>query len=263
MNRLRRAASVASVLVPLAVGCGASAPLSPPVLRIATDATFAPFHFRGEDNRPTGYDVELARLVAQRAGFASEVVVVPYDELLPGLDQGTHDVVAATTGVTAARASRYRFTAPYFETCQAVLVRGEAAAPGTLADLTGRRVGASGDGTARQALDAMVGVERVTLGKGQAGVPALEAGAIDALIIDEFEAVDAARRSDGHLRVLAEPAALEQYAFVLAFGRAEVTTRLNQALRSLEQDGSVRALRAQFGIARDTAWPVHLPGDPR
>jgi ABC-type amino acid transport substrate-binding protein len=38
-------------------------------LRIASDATFPPFHYVSNGAPPTGYDIELARRVAKRAGF--------------------------------------------------------------------------------------------------------------------------------------------------------------------------------------------------
>lgn len=75
------------------------------------------------------------------------------------------------------------------------------------------------------------------LGKGQAGVPSLEKGAIDALIVDEFGAVATARASNGRLRVLSEPVALERYAFVLPKGRDELKLALDRALEELEREG--------------------------
>ena len=251
-----RASILGSVLL---VGCAPpTEPLPPPVLRIASDATFAPFHFLDASGRPTGYDIELARLVAERAGFAPEVIVRPYDDLLPGLESGGHDLVAATTGITPEREARYGFTAPYFATCQAVLARDEPGAPATIEALYGRRVGAAGEGTSLRALQALEGVTQVPLGKGQAGMPVLERGDIDALIVDEFDAVAAARASNGLLRVLAEPAALEHYAFVFALDRDDLKRRLDESLHALEKEGVVTGLRRRFGLERDETWPVRL-----
>jgi len=179
-------------------------------LRIASDATFPPFHYLDGSSSPTGFDIELARLVVERAGFQPVVMVRPYDDLLPGLTSGAHDLVAATTGVTPEREKVYLFTRPYFETCQAALVRVGPNEPATMAYLTGRRVGAAGSGTSARALRGLAGVEPVPLGKGQAGVPSLEKGDIDALIVDEYGAVATARASQGRLRVLPEPIALER-----------------------------------------------------
>jgi ABC-type amino acid transport substrate-binding protein len=230
----------------------------PPVIRIATDATFPPFHFLDAAKKPDGFEIALARLVLEREGFDSEVLVLPYDNLFPGLDDARHHVVAATTGITPEREKRYLFSKPYFETCQAALVRSGENEPSTLADLIGRRVGAAGAGTSARALAGLDGVEKVPLGKGEAGVPALEKGAIDALVLDEFGAVRAARASNGRLRVLAEPVALERYAFVLSRKNEELRSAIDGALEDLERDGRLVELRKKFGVERDPDWPVKI-----
>ena len=246
-----------ALLAALALGAGPS-----PVLRIASDATFPPFHYIDKDGKTaTGFDLELARLVAERAGFRPVVFVRPYDDLLAGLATGAHDLVAATTGVTPERQKLYLFTTPYFETCQAALVRVGPREPQTIAELTGRRVGAAGSGTSARALRGIAGAEHVLLGKGQAGVPSLEQGAIDALVVDEFGAVATARASKGRLRVLAEPVALEHYAFVLPPGKTDWKAALDRSLESLEREGRVRTLRARFGMERGEDWPVKVVGE--
>jgi ABC-type amino acid transport substrate-binding protein len=167
-------------------------------------------------------------------------------------------MVAATTGVTPEREAVHLFTQPYFETCQAALVRVGEGEPTTVAQLAGRRVGASGTGTAFKAMRSVEHATHVTLGKGQAGIPALGERSIDALIFDEFDAVDAARKSGGVLQVLREPIALERYAFVLPKDRIDWKRALDRALDELEQVGTVEELRARFGIARGEAWPIDL-----
>jgi ABC-type amino acid transport substrate-binding protein len=236
-------------------GSAASQEGQRPVLRIASDATFSPFHFLDSSGAPTGFEIELARLAAQRAGFEPVVVVRPYDDLLSGLITGAHDLVAATTGITPEREARYRFTEPYFETCQAALVRVGADEPSSLAKLKGRRVGASGSGTAARAMNGIPGVEHVSVADGR-GTSALENGDIDALVNDEFHAVEAARASRGRLRVLREPVAPEHYAFVLPKGRDDLQTKLNRALEEIANEGLLDELLARYGAKRDSEWPV-------
>ena len=246
---------LSTLLILLGAALGAS---QTPALRIASDATFPPFHFIAEPGGPTGFEIELARLVAQRSGFRPEVLVLPYDDLLPGLATGAHDLVAATTGITPEREKLYLFTRPYFETCQAALVRVGESEPRTLAELSGRPVGAAGAGTSARALAGLRGVEAVALGKGEAGVPFLEQGRIDALIVDEYGAVRTARASNGRLRVLREPVALERYAFVLSLAASDLKVSLDSALEALEREGLLDELRKRFGVARDADWPVAI-----
>ena len=243
-------------------GCTSTpAPGELPILEIASDATFPPFHYIDDAGLPTGFDIELARLVAERAGLQPVVEVRLYDELLAGLLDKTHDLVAATTGITPERQERYLFTEPYFETCQAALVRLGADEPTSLAELAGRRIGASGTGTAAHAMRTVAGAEHVPLE--EEGVSPLLEGVVDAIIVDEFDAVEMARASDGRLRVLAEPVARERYGFVLALGRDDLKRELDRALTELTEEGDVAALRTRFGVVRDSEWPVHLESTAR
>jgi cystine transport system substrate-binding protein len=242
------------IVLVLSVLAGCTMESPGPVLRIASDATFAPFHLVDESGNPTGFDIELARAVATQAGFSTEVVVLPYDDLFSGLVAKTHDVVAATTGITPKREQLYLFTQAYFETCQVAVVRAGPGEPMNLTDLRGKRVGAGGAGTSFKAMQS-IDAEHISLDGGQ-GVPSLEADIIDAWIVDEFDGIAAARESGGRLGVLPEPVALEYYGFVLAHDRPDLKAKLDQGLAELEKNGELARLRAEFGIERGPDWPV-------
>lgn len=227
---------------------------SRPVLRIASDATFAPFHLLDKSGAATGFDIELARAVAIQAGFEPEILILAYDDLFTGLGANTHDVVAATTGITPEREKIYLFGQPYFETYQVAVVRTGAAEPTRLSDLRGKRIGASGSGTSMRAMRMLKG-DHISLDDGR-GVASLGAGKIDAWIVDEFDGVAAARASLGHLRVLPQPVTQERYAFVYAKNRRDLKIRLNESQTELEKNGTVAKLRIQFGVERDSEWPV-------
>ncbi len=234
---------------------------------IATDATFPPFHFVDGTGNVTGFDVELARELARRSGYSPKVIVLSYEDLFEDLLANRHQIVAATTGITPERAETFLFTSPYFNTCQAALVRYGDAEPQSLADLAGRRVGASGAGTSVAALGDLPGAIPVLL-SGSGGnedavekggrVPTLERREIDALVVDEFVAVEAAHASGGRLRVLREPVALEQYGFVLAPDSADLKRQFDDALKAMREDGSLQELQRDFGLGRDSNWPVTL-----
>ena len=254
------------------LGC-AAVPPSPDegsrgVVTIASDATFAPFHYIDSEGNVTGFDIELAREIVERLGMRADVTVVPYDRLFIDLLAGQHQVVAATTGITAEREKRYLFSSPYFLTCQAALVRSGAYEPGSLRELAGRNVGAAGAGTSVAALTLLPESVPILLSEREASevsilddgrVPALEHREIDALIVDEFDAVQAARRSGGQLRVLREPVALERYGFVFAPTDGDLKRQFDVALEAMRRDGSLQELERKFGLDRGEDWPVRLP----
>lgn len=237
--------------------CGACREPQAPRIRIASDALFPPFHFVDDYGKATGHDLALARAVLEHAGYAHETRIVrPYSALLGGLTKGDHDLVAATTGITPERQLAFRFSDPYYETCQAVLVRRGPGEPETLADLRGRPVGAAGAGTSARALLGLEGAQPVQLKSGAEGLDALQERTIDGFVVDEFEAVAAARRTPQQLRVLSKPVALEQYGFVMPLDRPDLQEKVNAALGALQADGTIDRIRRQFAVGRDADWPV-------
>ena len=235
---------------------------------IATDATFPPFHYVDESGNVTGFDIELSLELARRSGLSPKVIVLPYDRLFEDLLAGRHHVVAASTGITPQREETYLFTSPYFNTCQAALVRNGDAEPRTLADLAGLRVGASGAGTSVAALSQIPGAIQIFLSEREGNedavqkggrVPTLERGEVDALVVDEFVAVEAAIESEGRLRVLPDAVALEQYGFVFSPSESSLKRKFDDALDDMRKDGSLAALQSEFGLGRGDDWPINLP----
>lgn len=245
------------ILIPLflAVAAGLSYADAPVKLRIATDATFPPFHFVEENGVVTGFDVELARELAQHAGYEADVRIVDYEELFSGLHEGAYDLVAATTGITAERGRQHLFSQPYYETCQVAVVRTGANEPRRLIELRERRIGASGTGTSRQAMYETLAAEHVHVPDGQ-GPAMLASRRIDAWIVDEFDAVALARSSFGEYVVLPDPVASEAYGLVMAKGRLELKQQLDTALAALLASGRIEELKKRFGVLRDREWPV-------
>ena len=91
---------------------------------------------------------------------------------------------------------------------------------------------------------------------------ALRAGDVDAVIIDEFEAVPFARDADD-LRVLPDPAAIESYGLVLRRDDVALRRSLDAALDAMEADGTLAALRApHHAKPRATPEPYDIAPPP-
>ncbi len=115
-------------------------------LRILTSDDFPPLHFGGPDAVPTGFSVELARLVCERLQIACTIQVRSFGTLLEALEAGDGDVVAAAFASDARLHARFALTLPYFRFPARFVARTEdAPIPVTAADLANRRVGVVSD----------------------------------------------------------------------------------------------------------------------
>ncbi|MEW5734881.1 MAG: transporter substrate-binding domain-containing protein [Thermodesulfobacteriota bacterium] len=109
---------------------GAPAPMpdipldsSAPLLRLGTAAVTEPFSFMDASQQVVGFDIELAKRVAQRLGKNLEVVNMDFGGMIPALMAGKVDMIAACITVTPERAQKVLFSEPYYTGGIAALVR--------------------------------------------------------------------------------------------------------------------------------------------
>src|SRR5690242_8107707 len=73
-------------------------------LRIALEGTYPPFNFKDpKTGQLTGYDVEVAKLVAAKLGLKPEFVTTEWASILAGLGAGKYDVIISQVNVTPKR----------------------------------------------------------------------------------------------------------------------------------------------------------------
>jgi polar amino acid transport system substrate-binding protein len=163
------------------------APEIPPgrTVRFLTSGDFPPMHFIGADGTPTGFVVELARAACEEADVPCTVQVRPFPGLLPALDAGEGDAIAAAIRITGDLRFAHAVTAPFFRfPARFAIPRAEAAAF-ALEDVPTSRVAVVA-GTAHEAYVETFwpGAERVAFDTLGAAQEALRAGEVDLLFGD-------------------------------------------------------------------------------
>lgn len=91
-------------------------------LVMGTNAEFEPFEYRDDNNNITGFDAELARYIAALLGMELEIVDQDFDSLIPTLQAGKVDFVAAGMTADDERRASVDFTVDYYESTQAIIV---------------------------------------------------------------------------------------------------------------------------------------------
>lgn len=234
-----------SILVLLS-GCGPSVKK----LVFAVDPHWAPMEFVDDAKELQGFDIDLAKALAQEAGFSAEIRVVPWDRLMAGLDSGAYDVVASSVVINASRQARYEVSDPYLNDGQVLVVR--RGSPLTrLEDVQGKAVGA---------LVGSWGADVVNQG-GKRG-PALKTyNSLDLALQDladgRLEGVVAQtslvahytlrdRRFKDSLHIVGAPLTQENLGLVVAKGNHSLVETLNAALGRMKASGSLDDLTTRW-----------------
>lgn len=74
---------------------------------------FAPWTIDAADNQLIGFEVDLAKKLAGDLGVDTELKVYEWDKIVPALQRGEIDVIAAGMAITPQRALTVNFSLPY------------------------------------------------------------------------------------------------------------------------------------------------------
>ena len=92
------------------------------VVKLGTNAAFPPFEYV-EGKNIVGFDISMGQKIAKNAGLKLEVVDMAFDSLIPALQSGTIDFIAAGMSVNEERKKNVDFSETYFESEQVIIVR--------------------------------------------------------------------------------------------------------------------------------------------
>jgi polar amino acid transport system substrate-binding protein len=88
-------------------------PAAAETLRVGMECTYAPFNFKNADGELDGYDVDVAKGVAEIIGADLEFVCQKWDGMIPALLANKFDLVVASMSITDARLEKMDFSQPY------------------------------------------------------------------------------------------------------------------------------------------------------
>jgi polar amino acid transport system substrate-binding protein len=87
--------------------------LAKKTLVIGSLVDFPPFGFTNDQQKPDGFDIELAVLMAKYMGVEAVIVPVANQNRIPFLQSKKIDVLVASLGITPERSKQVMFTNPY------------------------------------------------------------------------------------------------------------------------------------------------------
>ena len=211
---------------------------------LATEGQFAPFNFF-KGTTLTGFEVEVAELVAKKMGLKVQWKTIGFDALLTGLKQDRWDLVIASHAITDERAKAVTFTAPHY--CSGGLVVAMDPAIRSAKDLAGKVVAVQ-TGTSY-----LENVQKIASIKDMKNFPtdvdarsALVSKRVDAWVTDRFVAKEVAAKNPTAGFKLGELVFVEKVASAVAKGNTGLADAWSKALAETMADGSYKAVSQKY-----------------
>jgi polar amino acid transport system substrate-binding protein len=210
-------------------------------LRVATDATFAPFEYT-ENGKRTGFDVELIEAIAKVLGRPVEWTDIDFKGLVPGLIANRYDVAASAIYITDDRKKVVDFTDSYYPGGLVIMTKkGDTTIKGP-DDLKGKKVSVQvGTKSVAYLKEKYPAMDLVEVEKNQEMFELVEVGRADAVVTGK-PAAKVYAKARGTLQVVEPQLTVEEYGFALRKDEQPLIKEFNEALKKLKADGTYDAL---------------------
>jgi len=222
-----------------------------PELIMGTSAGFFPFEFiadhgQGVIGQYAGIDLSLAARIADELGFDIIVHDMEFGGLIPALQGGSIDFIAAGMTIRPDRQESVNFSVPYFTAGQAVVVLQDSGIT-SMGALEGKIVGAQLATTGEFAITDAQAEGRISFqniyafNTAQPGIQDLLSGSIDAFVIDTPVARGFVNNHPDRLVMFndADFFGLEQFGMAFNKDDTELLAQFNEVLTRLIAEGYV------------------------
>ncbi|MGT2929334.1 transporter substrate-binding domain-containing protein [Streptococcus dentasini] len=230
---------------------------------VATDSDTAPFTFTGDDNKQTGYDIEVLQAVFKNSDkYNLKFETTEFDSILPGIDSDRYQIAANDFNYNEDRAKKYHFSDPVSVSNYAIVTKS-----GTKYDrldqLSGKSTEALAGSNYAQTLEDWnkknPDKEPITINyvSGQTGFTSrlqdLDQGKIDFIFYDQISSSYAAKDQGYDFEVTSlkdkvgsSKDGLEYFLFAKTDQGKELQSFVNKRLKELQKDGTLVKLSKKY-----------------
>lgn len=234
-------------------GTSSESTLNKDELVIGLDDTFVPMGFKDESGELVGFDVELAKAVGEKLNKKIKFQAIDWSMKETELNGGNIDLIWNGYSINDERKEKVEFSKPYLDNTQIIVTLADSPI-NTKDDLAGKKVGAQNQSTAVDAVEAdgdiistFDGGSLVTFEDNNQALMDLEAGRLDAIVVDEILARYYIKaRGEEKYKILNENFGDEQYAVGIRKGDTEFVEAFNKALEEVIDDGQASEISKKW-----------------
>ncbi|ADK30981.1 amino acid ABC transporter substrate-binding protein [Brachyspira pilosicoli] len=220
-------------------------------LVLGLDDTLAPMGFRDDNGEIVGFDIDLAREVANRLGVELEAKPIDWSSAILSLKKGDVDVIWNGFAVNESRKQQVNFTKPYLYNRLMIAKYSDRDDINSKEELKGKIVGVqSGSSNYETLVNDPVSKEIKEIRQYDSYVNAfldLEAKRIDAVIVDEIVARYYISKENADFTLLEDKPITSQYLSVgLRKTDTELLNAIDKALDDMRADGKAAEISTKW-----------------
>lgn len=216
------------------------------VLRVGTEGTYSPFSYRDENDKLTGYDVDVAKAVAKKIGYKVKFVEAPWDSMLAAFDAKKTDVIFNQVSITPEREEKYLFSTPYSISHPALIVNKDNNEIKDFSDLKGKTSAQSLTSNYAQMAEDL-GAEISSVDGFSKAVELVGDKRADATLNDDVTYYDYLnQKPDAPIKIVKTSDESTKVAAMFHKGDEKLAEKVDKAIKELEADGTLTKLSEHY-----------------
>ena len=212
-------------------------------LIVGVDIPYGVMEFIGEDGKPAGIDIDIAKAIAASIGAEVTFKTIAFGDLFDALNADEIDLILSAVTITPERQKTMLFSAPYLGAGTVLAVSKENGAIKSIEDLKGGKLGVL-EGTLGETLakesEHFKDDTIVAYANNDNRIADLVAGKIDAAIVHFLV------RTDLPVRIVGQPLRQNFYGVVAQMGNADLMEAVNAELRTMKRDGRLQGIQDRY-----------------
>ena len=222
---------------------------------IATEGAWQPWTYHDENDELVGFDVEVAKAIAEKLGVQATFVETPWEGIFAGLNDGRYDIAANGVEVTPERAETYDFSETYAYLRTALVVRGDNEEIKSFEDLAGKST-VNSIGSTYMDLAESYGAQASGVSTLDLTIENVINGRADATINAELSIYDYLTvRPDANIKIVALTEEASEVAIPVRKGEDNATllAAIDEAIIALRADGTLASISEKYFSSDITA----------
>lgn len=216
------------------------------VLVVGTEGTYSPNSYHDENGDLVGFDVDVARGIAEYLGVDIQFVEAEWDSLFAGMDSGRVDIVVNEVEYSDERAVKYDFSEPYTYVHGALLVAEDDTDITGFDSLDGARAAQNLTSSWGQEAEGY-GAELVSVDSVAEGIELILSGRADCMLNAETAFYDYMNKHpDAPVRIVAVTDTTTSSQIPVPKGNQRLVEAINEALDEMRTAGELAQLSEQY-----------------
>lgn len=244
-----------AVMVFAFTACGGSSEKkdSTKTYTVVTEPTFPPFDTTNDDDEITGFDMDMVKAIAKDQGFKVKFKSMEFQSLIPAIQSGNADIIAAGMNADKERAKKVTFSDSYYDSGLVIMVKKDNNTIKGESSLTSSMKVASQTGTSgakkTEGFEKSGKIsEAVILDRFDTCIMQLQNGDVNAVIIDKPVALSYMNKHEGKFKIVGKTMDAESYAMAVKKGNTELQKQLNDGLKNIVKDGTFQKICDKWDV---------------